>query len=219
MGLINIHSHHPSREGEVSIQNIYRDFENVQAAGLYSLGLHPWFIHTNWQESFEHIKTLSGQKNILAIGETGLDKLCTTSFVIQQEVFIEHIKLANEVNKPLIIHCVKAFNEVIQLLRTHNRHCPVIFHGFHKNTELALQLINHGYYLSFGKALQKQNIQEVIKQLPPAQLFFETDEASITIQQVYTWAAAALSIEENSLLLQVQKNAQQVFGLAYNQLL
>lgn len=219
MRLINVHSHHPSREGEISIQNIYRDFEQVQTTGLYSLGLHPWFIHTNWQECFEMIKKLADQKNILAIGETGLDKLCSTSFVIQQEVFIEHIKLANKINKPLIIHCVKAFSEVIQLLRTHNRNCPIIFHGFHKNLVLARQLINHGYYLSFGKALQKENMQEVIKQLPVSQLFFETDEATITIQQVYSWASAALSIDENSLLLQVQKNAQQVFGSSYNQLL
>jgi TatD DNase family protein len=219
MRLINVHSHHPSREGEISIQNIYRDFEQVQTTSLYSLGLHPWFIHTNWQECFDKIKILAHQNNILAIGETGLDKLCTTSFIIQQEVFIEHIKLANEIKKPIIIHCVKAFNEVIQLLKTHNKNCPVIFHGFHKNIELAQQLIHHGYYLSFGKALQKENIQEIIKQLPLSRLFFETDEATITIQQIYSLAAAALSIDENSLLLQVQKNAQQVFGFAYNQLL
>lgn len=219
MRLINVHSHHPSREGEISIQNIYRDFEQVQDTGLYSLSLHPWFIHTNWQECFDKIRSIAHQKNILAIGETGLDKLCTTSFVIQQEVFIEHIKLANEIKKPIIIHCVKAFSEVIQILRAHNRNCPVIFHGFHKNLELAQQLIKNGYYLSFGKALQKQNMQDVIKELPLSHLFFETDEATITIQQVYSWASAALSIDENSLLLQVQKNAQQVFGSSYNQLL
>lgn len=219
MNLFNIHSHHAGKEGEICIQNIYRDFENLTSSGLYSIGLHPWYIHADWKESFRVLKELSHRNNVVAIGETGLDKLCDTSFIIQQEVFIEHIKLANELQKPLIIHSVKAFNEITRLLKTYNRSSKIIFHGFNRTLSIARQLVEKGYYLSFGAALQKQNMQEVIKQLPRAQLFFETDNAAISIQQVYSLASVALSIEENSLLLQIQKNAQQVFGAALNSVL
>ena len=83
------------------------------------------------------------------------------------------------------------------------------------NKILAQQLIHKGFYLSFGKALQLPAIQELIKILPPDKIFLETDDAGISIEEIYVLAAQALQIDINSLSLQIKKNATTVFGDAW----
>lgn len=160
------------------------------------------------------LEQYSINKNVLAIGECGLDKICNTDFLLQQKVFAAQIGLANTINKPLIIHSVKAYEEVVQQLQQNDNKVPVIFHGFNKNKILAQQLIQKGFYLSFGKALQQPAIQELIKIVPPDKIFFETDDAAINIETIYAVAAEALHIDINSLSLQIKKNAVTVFGEA-----
>lgn len=156
--------------------------------------------------------------HVLAIGECGLDKVCTTSFSLQQQVFSAQVQSANEIGKPMIIHCVRAWEEVLHLLQQQRNRVPVIFHGFNKNRAIAQRIINRGYYVSFGKSLEKLAIREVLAALPPDKIFLETDAAAVSIKSIYKWAADAFSIEINSLLLQIQKNAATVFGAALVQL-
>ena len=179
----------------------------------YSAGLHPWYIDAlNWPQQWEALMQCSTQSYVLAIGECGLDKVCTTDFALQQNIFIRHIHLANTLGKPLIIHCVRAYEEVVQLLQKNQVQVPVIFHGFNKNKTLALQLTSKGYYLSFGKALQLPALQLVLASLPLQQIFLETDDTALSIEMVYALAAQALSIDVNTLSLQIKKNAATVFG-------
>ncbi len=149
----------------------------------------------------------------MAIGECGLDKICETDFALQEQLFVLQIELANKIQKPLIIHCVKAFDEVLRLLKVNNNRVPVIFHGFHKSVETAFQITRQGYYLSFGKALLHQRMQEMLAKLPLTNCFLETDDASINIETMYELAASAFSIDKDSLSLQLQKNAAKVFNL------
>lgn len=213
---INIHSHQPPQKNECVITNLYNHFEQVVAGGNYSAGLHPWYLNdTTWVEEMKALDQYSNNKNILAIGECGLDKICTTGFLLQQHVFAAQIALANKINKPLIIHCVKAYEELVQQLRQNNNRVPVIFHGFNKNKILAQQLISKGFYLSFGKALQQPAMQELIKILPADKIFLETDDAAVNIEMIYLLATQALQIDVNSLSLQIKKNAATVFGDAW----
>jgi TatD DNase family protein len=161
------------------------------------------------------LEKFSPLQHVLAIGECGLDKICSISFELQQKVFSAQIELANTINKPLIIHCVRAYEEVQQLLQQHRNKVPVIFHGFNKNELLAKQLVDKGFYLSFGKSLQQTVLQQLIKNIPAVKMFFETDDADIDIAAVYAIAAGALQIDINSLSLQIQKNAAAVFGAAW----
>jgi TatD DNase family protein len=212
---INIHSHQPQQKNEFVITNLYNHFEQAVEGGNYSAGLHPWYLNdTTWVEEMKALEQYSNNKNVLAIGECGLDKICTTGFLLQQQVFAAQIALANKINKPLIIHCVKAYEEVVQQLQQNNNRVPVIFHGFNKNKILAQQLISKGFYLSFGKALKQPAIQELIKILPEDKVFFETDAADISITEIYVAAAQALQVDINSLSLQIKKNATIVFGEA-----
>ena len=216
---INIHSHQPPAAQEWCIQNLYNGFDRAELPGHYSIGIHPWYIEAaNWLQQMDTLRDWCHHPHVLAIGECGLDKVCTTSFSLQQQVFLAQLQIANEVGKPLIIHCVRAWEEVLHLLQQQQNRVPVIFHGFNKNIAIAQRIINKGYYLSFGKSLEKMAIREVLAALPPDKIFLETDAAAVTIESIYKWAADAFSIEINSLLLQIQKNAATVFGAALVQL-
>lgn len=217
---INIHTHHTEPvEGIISIGNLYKDFDTIEPDSLYSVGLHPWYLATDtWEEQFAVVKEKSQLQNVVVIGEAGLDKVTETDFTLQQTVFAQHIQLANEIKKPLLVHCVRAHAEVIALLKQTPAQVPVIFHGFNKSIELARQLITLGYYLSFGKGLDKQGLQEIMAALPIAKIFLETDNSTASIEEIYAHAAKAFQIDEVSLSLQLQKNAATVFGAALTRL-
>lgn len=214
MPYINIHTHKAAFQYPAII-NLHHHFEAVEKAGLYSIGLHPWYITNDWPQQLEQVIKYVTQPHVVAIGECGLDKICDTDFHLQQSCFQSQVQLANECNKPLIIHCIKAFDEV--LLQLKNAKVPAVFHGFVKSLQLAQQIINAGHYISLGKALQQSRMQQVISCLPPEKIFLETDDASVTIEQVYQWAAQALSIDIDLLSLQIRKNAQKVFNIGYDE--
>ena len=203
---INIHTHHNS-DNRTTIQSLYQNYEQVQQNGIYSIGLHPCYLS---EANFEELVQWSSHKNVIAIGECGLDAICNTDATQQQFVFAQQVVLANELKKPLIIHCVRAWGDVLKLLQPCK--VPVVFHGYNKSKELALQLISKGYYLSFGKALQQERIQEMVSLLPVEQILLETDTATISIETIYEYAAKAFSIELNAFSLQILNNAVNVFG-------
>lgn len=211
---INIHTHRPV-PGEKCIYNLYRDFEKCVAPGFYSLGIHPWYIAKDWEKQLQDLRTYAGSAKVLAIGETGLDKNCDTSWELQERMFRVQISLAMELGKPLVIHSVKAFAELQQILKGENVSVPVVFHGFNRKADLAIALTRQGYYLSFGKALGKELVQEALRAVPPGQVLLETDDAEITIAGIYKMAGEVLSIDADSLSLQLQKNAAAVFGPAW----
>lgn len=182
--------------------------------GLFSIGIHPWYIDGNGQEQLRKLKQWITHPHVLAIGECGLDKICNTDFYLQQEVFTKQIQWANSVQKPLVIHCVRAWEEVFSLLKKQEPTVPVIFHGFAKSGAIASRIINNGYYLSFGKALQQERIREILGNIPSDRFFLETDDAALSIESVYDMASDSLSIDHNSLSLQLQQNAAAVFGAA-----
>jgi TatD DNase family protein len=212
----DIHTHSAPSPERFRIHNLYSDFAQSENKGFYSIGLHPWYINAQaWEADFAAIQQYSLRNNVIAIGECGLDKVTATSFALQQEVFIKQIQWAAQIQKPLIIHCVRAYDEVLQLLKQYQSGVPVIFHGFNKNLQLARQVISAGYYLSFGKALTKENIQETFAQLPIEKLFLETDDSPLSIKDIYHFAAKARSVSEETLSLQLQKNVTSVFGITF----
>jgi TatD DNase family protein len=211
---INIHSHGTPEMDEKAILNLHNNFSRVVQAGYYSIGLHPWYIDTNTRNNqLASLKEWCLHPQVLAIGECGLDKVCTTNLLLQQEVFIEQMQVAHEIRKPLIIHCVQAYEELLYLLDKYRVKVPVVFHGFSKQSlPLAQKIIAKGHYLSFGKALRQEKMRVLLRALPQEKIFLETDDAVLPIKRVYEWAAAAFTISAESLSLQLQKNAALVFG-------
>lgn len=179
------------------------------------MGIHPWYIQPgHWENQLRSLRDKSTHAGILAIGECGLDKVCATPFSLQLQVFRAQVEWANSIGKPLVIHCVRAWEEVLASLEEATIRVPVLFHGYNKNSQLARRITGKGYYISLGKALNRPGIQEVLRSVPATRFFLETDDAELSIGEIYQQAAKALSIDHNSLVLQIQKNAETVFGNA-----
>ncbi len=181
-----------------------------------SMGIHPWYIDpAGLNQQQEELAKYAKKYNVIAIGECGLDKITETDWQLQVSAFEEQVRLANQLKKPLIIHCVRAFEEVLHLLKVEKVQVPVIFHGFNKNLQLAERLISAGYYLSFGAALLKggSNASVVLKSIPGDRFFLETDDSPVDIADIYTAAASLLKTEPDALILQLQNNFHRVFNI------
>jgi TatD DNase family protein len=181
----------------------------------YSYGLHPWHIDDNYKDDLEHLREIVHEKGCLAIGECGLDKNSEVDFDLQQKVFIEQVKIANKLKKPLIIHCVKAFNELINCLNHHGNAVPVIIHGFNNNENIARVLIEQGYYFSFGKALlgYESNAAKAIKIVGRKRFFLETDDKDLSIKYIYLKAGELLGVNDEIIQMQIENNFKEVFKL------
>ena len=139
---------------------------------------------------------------VVAIGEAGLDTLAESPMDLQKEVFLAQANLAEETHKPLIIHCVKAWADLIACKKAVKPEMPWIIHGFRGNGELASQLVRLGFYLSFGDRFNPSALRAAW----PDFLFLETDDKSIDIRRVYQNVAEALDIPEEKLRIQIAKN-------------
>ncbi len=175
------------------------------------MGLHPWHLEHH-EQGLAELKQAATLPHVLAIGECGLDRVCTTNWDLQTRVFSEQIMLAEKVQKPIIIHCVRAYAEVIQLLDWHRVSVPVIFHGFNKKG-VAERLVNKGYYLSFGAAILSDTTSAAaaLKTSLAGRFLLETDDSAKTIADIYNEAAIIRKTTIEDIILQVRKNVQTVF--------
>ncbi len=151
------------------------EFPPPAGQGFYTLGIHPWFIGRQETETaLQKLLAAAEDPNLLAIGECGLDRAINTPFSSQVTVFGSQIKLAERIGKPLIIHCVRAFNELSALKKAAKPKQPWIIHGFTGKPLPARQLLKQGLYFSFGKALLQENSNacQVLAETPFQRFFF-----------------------------------------------
>lgn len=215
---LNFHTHNfPPTPDEKSIYNLM--IEEIAAIvkvrnNWISAGIHPWYIKMeDWQKDLQTLKKWIDNEQIIAIGECGLDRLAQVSIAQQLLVFDAQIKLAEQVQKPVIIHCVRAFNELIQWKIQNKPLIPLIIHGFNNKQEIAQQLLAHGFYFSLGTALvnPNSNASKVIKLIPIERLFLENDDRETPIETVYEAAANHLEISISELKNQIWANFATVF--------
>jgi TatD DNase family protein len=180
----------------------------------YSIGIHPWYISDERvNEDLNFIKNKLHLKECIAIGECGLDKRIEKKMVLQMHVFESQLSLLNEISKPVILHCVAAFDEVISCKKNSSIQSPFIIHGFSKNIPLAKQLLNQDFYLSFGKyLLRNPEMESVFKYVPNDKIFLETDTISESLEEVYTFAAKCKNISVEEMKEIVWNNYQTVFN-------
>ncbi|MFN3317069.1 MAG: TatD family hydrolase, partial [Raineya sp.] len=143
----------------------------------------------------------------------GLDKIIKIDFSLQLAIFQKHIVISERLKKPLIIHCVKAYNEILSLHKKLQPSQNWLVHGFRANTQIALQLQEKGIYLSFGEALLKSpKLQETFAQIQPEYLFLETDDSGISIEKIYEIAAQIRKINVKELQKQIKQNLCKFFS-------
>nr|WP_315395513.1 TatD family hydrolase [uncultured Sphingobacterium sp.] len=210
---IHTHQHHSSETERFDVFNLILNADpDDHYLPPVTAGLHPW--HINESDPFKGISILQEllrDHEILAVGECGMDKVISVPLNVQQDVFQKQVSLAKEYGKPLIIHCVRAFDEVQQVLKSENFTGHIIFHGFNKNRELAEQLLKKGYYLSFGSSILTGKLDETLVATPLEQLFLETDDAHADIRELYAYAAQLKKISINELKENIIRNYQLVF--------
>lgn len=207
---INIHTHHLSKEDGVFLFNNRFGFEDeVYTDAYFSAGIHPWDVERDI--SIRELESLVQHPNCLAIGECGLDKLKGPGISIQENVFTEQLRLALKYHKPVMIHCVKAFDELIAICQPYMNKIPLIIHGYNKSEQLALQLIHQGFYLSLGEpVLNKSGFN--FRVLPSEAIFFETDTNNgISIREVYQKASTLFNVPENELKEKIYSNFTALF--------
>jgi TatD DNase family protein len=193
---INVHTHQPSGEG-VEIVNLFPDTVNeAPLPDFCSIGLHPWYIDGHWEKKFQVVANIARDHAVYAIGETGLDKMAQTPMDLQMKVFSKHIELSETLQKPLVIHCVKAFNELVQLKKDLHPSVSWIVHGFNKNLQTADMLIRHEIYLSFGHALldPSSHAANVLPEMPDEAFLLETDDTNAPIGDIYRAAAGLINL-------------------------
>ncbi len=214
---IDIHVH-KRYEGEniLLLQNLFPDETDAIVEGrYYSVGLHPWYIN---EHSLEHeinrVHSAVKSSAVVAIGEIGLDAKIQVPASLQSKAFMMQLDIAGETLKPVIIHCVKAYNELLSIRKNADRKIPWIIHWFNGSRQMAGDLIGKNCYLSFGYALFQENSKafSAFKTLPHDRIFLETDDVGISIKEVYEKASGLLNITTDKLREQIVKNFEACFG-------
>ena len=213
MKFFNLHTHISSNDENIlDLINQY-PWQFDEEIKNYSVGIHPWYIDINRLESdLEIIKQKLSIHACFALGECGLDKRIEIDFKTQRAVFEQQIILAEAFQKPIIVHCVGAFQEVIEIKKRLKISVPMIIHGFSKNEIIAKELLKHGFYLSFGKyLLQNPDLKSVFEGVPNNRFFLETDTLSDSIKLVYEKAALYKNCSVNEIQTIIKSNFENVF--------
>lgn len=201
---LDIHTHQAKQEqGVVAIQSLSlteATFLAMPKTKPISIGIHPWYGKLeNLDKNMKYLNVLARQENVKLIGECGLDKLKGEAMESQLKMLEAQVDLAEELQKPLVLHCVKAFDELIALKKRLQPSVPMVIHGFNKKHEMAQQLVNQGFYLSFGAAVIKSEEVAFALGKIDAPFFLETDEAEVDIKKIYTKAAEIKKISLDEL--------------------
>ncbi|MBO5720741.1 MAG: TatD family hydrolase [Bacteroidales bacterium] len=207
---IDIHTHTfiSSGKNHLSIYNLQpQKFVTTQQSNIYSVGIHPWYVPDNTKQAIEFLRTLAKQNNIVAVGECGIDKLCNTPIDIQVELLKAQISISEEFRKPLIIHCVRSYNEILELKKSILPSQPWIIHGFRGKPEVASMLIKAGMVLSIGEKFNT----EAVKNIPIEKMLIESDESPLPIETIYEKIANERNISVEDLQKAIEKTYKSIF--------
>lgn len=211
---INLHTHKFSNLSDViEVVNQY-PWEFNASVPNYSIGIHPWYVDENRLETdLEIIKEKLQLTGCLALGECGLDKRIEIPLELQILVFKQQLEIVKQTNKPVVLHCVAAYDEVIAIKKEMKIQNPMIIHGFSKNEQVAQSLLKNGFYLSFGKyLLRNPDLEKVFTFAPKNQILLETDTIEESIYKVYEKAAELKGISVEQMKAIVFTNFSKIFS-------
>ena len=205
--ITDFHTHNV--EAKQSLISVSPSKFTPKHGNVYSVGIHPWQVADDWQDQLARLEQVAQHHQVVAIGETGLDSLKGASLDLQQRVMQAHIDLAAELGKPLIIHCVRTSQQVLRLWRDNPQahHVAWVIHGFRGNENVARDLLEAGFYLSFGLKFNPQAVAIT----PLDRLLVETDDDTTTgIDHVVQAVAQARGCSARSIKHHVRRNALRI---------
>lgn len=199
---------------------------------LYAaVGLHPEDVKTYTPEGWDMICRLAEHPKVVGIGETGLDYYWDTSTKDAQKVLFEqHIDLAKQMHKPLVIHDREAHGDTLEILkRTNAKEAGGILHAFSGSVEMAMEVIKMGFYIGLGGPVTFKNARkavEVAQAIPLEYLVIETDcpymapvpfrgkrNEPMLVQHTAAKIAELRSISLEELIEATYQNGKRVYGI------
>ena len=175
------------------------------------MGFHPWHgVDHLTDEDFALLERCACHSQVLAIGETGMDRLRGAALEVQSQVFIRHLRLACRLGKPVVAHCVRTAQDILAARRAaHLDDVTLIIHGMRGNANVARVLLEAGCYLSFGMRYNPASLFATLLD----RLLIETDEIPFSIDDVAHQVAATLAISPQSVITHAAANASRLLGL------
>ena len=213
---IHVHNGRPA-SGIFIVESLMAHEEKlpVDISGVvYTYGIHPWFLNeTNYNQLIHSVENSITHPDVIAVGEAGFDRLRGPSIELQLSVFEKQIAISEDIGKPVIIHCVRAWEELLSVQKKLKPKMPWLVHGFRGNMELASQLLSKGMYLSvwFDFVLRSES-QYLLRHLPVNRLFLETDGAEVDIRIIYEKVANDLDLSVDMLKSIILNNYNEFFG-------
>jgi TatD DNase family protein len=211
---INIHGHRQANNIQewVMMNLMARDFppDDIEN-GFYSIGFHPYNVgKVDEAETLEKVKQATKHPRVFAVGEIGLDKSLDAALVDQMRIFEKQVEIAESADLPVVLHVVRAFNEMIDFAKSHQPMVPLIIHGYNGSAKMAEDLVKAGFLISFGEAIagEHSKIVEALQKVPVEMLFLETDEGLLDIREIYHFAAEVKGISVDHLRVQIFENAR-----------
>jgi TatD DNase family protein len=210
--LIDIHTHNLKTENDGEFRLI---------VGKNSLGIHPWELNASSDLSYikKRFEELSYalSKDVLAIGECGLDRKRSNihSIADQLEVLSWHLDWSMKEKMPIIIHCVRSFSDLLQVLKAKKHLGKILIHDFSGNQSEASSLLKYDCYFSFGYKLFNDNssVGEMLRKIPLERVFLETDDQiKYSIMDIYKKAALLLDLDFFDLEKILEENLSSFFS-------
>ena len=207
----HVHQQMPGEE-EIVIQSLFLQDNLITPKSdkiFFTAGLHPWHADLlSLSEIKPKLEELIKAKSIIAVGEAGLDKLKGPDIKQQLETLKIHAEVAEEYQSPLIIHSVKAHNEILKLKIDLKAKVPWVIHHFNGSKQIAFDFIEHGFYLSLCHHIKNTNsrLSEYLQELPLNRIFLETDDFNVDIKDLYNITAKKFNISLDSLKRQLINN-------------
>ncbi|MDD2635254.1 MAG: TatD family hydrolase [Bacteroidales bacterium] len=207
--LFNFHTHNIKEP--LGIINIYPK-ESLPQKGIFSSGLHPWYYSKNYKSELEIIKKRANNSQLVAIGETGFDPKSPVELNEQQIIFKKHIEISEFYQLPLIIHCVKYYNELIKLKKQLSPKQSWIVHGYNSKATTLQQLIDAGFYISvnYGLLKHKKKAEDVLQVAGLNKFFIETDDSDEDIAINYKFVANYFACSTDEISNQIIENLKKI---------
>jgi TatD DNase family protein len=214
---IDIHNHggRPS-PGHYSIENLmaHEDVLPDMTPGIsYTSGIHPWHLtEESFDKQIERVRSIAGDENVIAIGEAGFDRLKGPEPELQQRAFEEQVAISEKLSKPVFIHCVKGWDDLLEVYKKMRPAQTWIIHGFRGKKELASQLLSKGMFISlwFDFVLRPESAF-LLQSLPAERFFLETDGSGVDIGSIYKKVSFDLGLSVDDLKKQIFNNFNHLF--------
>ena len=211
--LLDCHTHSHEVNGLAIRSLTYEEWSGgvtIQEGQLYSIGLHPWSLPLaeRLSDLIDQMRSLlASTPQIVAVGECGIDKVRSNASLAEQQAWLEaQMRLACQLHRPILLHTVRAWSEMIEIRRELAQEFdplpPIVLHGFRAKGEVARMMLSQGFALSFGRHYDPAALQLAYE---AHALLVETDELpqGLTHQEAlaetYTHLAEALAITPEAL--------------------